>query len=374
MSLRIVHIASDDGWGGGESSLWNLISAQTHLKEIHPCLVTLNDGRLTKLARESGIEIRLVQESGRTFLDLAKKVRQALGELSPAIIHTHRYKEMFLAITLAPYHKARVLLTIHGYEPPNNELTAVKVSIRDFVLFFLSKLVRARFVAVSKDLRQKYRLSSSKCQIIPNGIPICEDEVSRGEKRDHAIYPVIGWVGRMIPIKGLHVLLEAIAIMSKGQVQPLLLLVGDGPERLKLESKAKELGISQRVQFIGAVKSPREFLKTMDIFAFPSLHEGVPLAMLEALEAGVPVVASAVGGIPEVIGVDGVAVLMNSHSPDDWAATMSELLKNSKRMADLATRGRLHVKKHFSVEHMVESYSKVYLSMLHLNQKASVGS
>ena len=106
-------------------------------------------------------------------------------------------------------------------------------------------------------------------------------------------------------MKGLATLLDAVAQMSSNSMRPCLLLVGDGPERSALESQAERLGISERVRFVGFVDDPGHFFNCMDLFVLPSLHEGVPLALLEAMGAGIPVVASAVGGIPEMIGDSG---------------------------------------------------------------------
>ncbi|MGI0014865.1 MAG: glycosyltransferase, partial [Nitrososphaera sp.] len=311
---------SGDGWGGLEALLYNLLCAQASQADLELSLIVLNEGRFAKLSREAGLRVRLVGESGLGLFALARALNQALEELSPAIIHTHRYKENFLSYLLARRHGAKSVVTLHGYEPPTAISDRLKIWLRDTISFRLAQYVGTRFVAVSDDLRKRYGVSPQRCVVIPNGIPIprTNRDVDQPSRAGTLEYPVIGWVGRMVPIKGVSILLEAVAEMASNHFQPSLLLVGDGPERLVLEGKVRSLGISERVHFTGYVEDPRPFFSRMHLFALPSLHEGIPLALLEAMAAGIPVVAAAVGGIPEIIGSSEAARLVFSHSATDW--------------------------------------------------------
>ena len=100
---------------------------------------------------------------------------------------------------------------------------------------------------------------------------------------------VIGWIGRMVPVKGLTTLLHAVAQMSARSHRLRVLLVGEGPERVALETQARRLGIAKLVEFVGFIPDPQSFLLSLDIFALPSLHEGIPMVLLEAFAAEVPV-------------------------------------------------------------------------------------
>jgi len=364
VKLPIVHIVSDDGWGGAESVLWNIIQAQNQSSEICPSLIALNEGRLSKMSRALGLKVQVASESGNGFRELARKVNRAIAELSPEIIHVHRYKELFLATILAPFHRPPVVLTIHGCEPPVDTSMLIKTRIRDSVLLVLAKLAGTRFVAVSRDLCLRYGFSPEECRVVPNGIPIRDvlKPIRVWKGVSNASAPLIGWVGRMVPVKGLPILLEAVAMMTTPQLMPSLLLVGDGPERLRLESLARSLGISDRVHFTGYVQDPRRHLERMDLLALPSLHEGVPLTLLEAFELGIPVVAAAVGGIPEIIGNSGGACLVTSHRPQDWADILIKLLADHNKLASLCANGQLLLRKRFSIEQMAQSYIEVYHS------------
>lgn len=360
--LRICHLVSGDGWGGLEAVVLNLICGQTARRELEPSLVILNEGRLARLAREAGLPVRVVPETGMNVWKLARALDRVLSDLAPTIIHTHRYKEQFLSYILAWRHGARCVATIHGCEPPSALSDRLAVAIRDTINFILARLVKTRFVAVSEDLRQRYRVSPERCTIIPNGIRV-QDLTPRPEipmKTEQSSATVIGWIGRMVPVKGLTTLLDAVAEMSVGS-QPLrVLLVGDGPERMALEARAERLGIKELVHFVGFVSNPESFLMDMDIFALPSLHEGIPMVLLEAFAAGVPVVASAVGGIPDMIGDSDAAYLVPSSSPEAWAAALTELIADREKARMMGKQGRRLVEEHFSIESVVKRYIEVY--------------
>jgi glycosyltransferase involved in cell wall biosynthesis len=225
----------------------------------------------------------------------------------------------------------------------------------------LARIVSAQFVAVSDDLRQRYKVPSKRCVIIPNGIRVQDFEgYSKAfTMHEQSFIPVIGWTGRMVPVKGLEILLKAVAqMLAVSRVR--VLLIGDGPERTHLENLAYRLGIMDSVRFAGFVPEPQSLLAEMDVFALPSLHEGIPMSLLEAFAAGVPVVAAAVGGIPGMVGASGAAHLVQSATPEAWAAALTAAITNPEQSGIMAKRGRRLVEERFSMEAMVNRYSSVY--------------
>lgn len=355
--------------------LWNLAKVQATRSDLKVHAILLNDGRLAGLLREEGLQVRIVHERGRTLWSLLKAIDQALREIAPTIIHTHRYKENLLSYLLAWRHRAISVVTLHGYEPSSNPLVRVKFGLLRAISYRIAWLVGAHFVAVSEDLRALLRRSPKRCVVIPNGIPIPDEsprtEAIADEAMSHA--PVIGWVGRMVRVKGLATLLDALAVMGSSPIRPRLLLVGDGPERAALERHAERLGIHSLIEFTGHVDDPSPCFQRMDVFAFPSLHEGVPIALLEAMAHCVPAVAASVGGIPELIGGTETVRLLESRSPKVWAAAIREVLNNPEQARLMAERGRRLVQGRFSVETMVERYMEVYRAATCLTIRPAVG-
>ena len=299
-----------------------------------------------------------------SFFSLVGALKRVIEDVKPDIIHTHRYKEILLGAILSPTSVPRHVITIHGYEPPAGLLARLKSVVSNTLCIGAAIARGGRFIVVADHLRTRFGIPRRRCVTIHNGIQIPEQP--RGDREHKSSHQskvaVIGWVGRMVPVKGLSTLLNAVAEMA-WTPPPELLLVGDGPERASLELLAKSLGISERVRFQGFVENPRQFYNQMDLFALPSLHEGIPIALLEALAAGLPVVASSVGGIPQVIGPSGAGMLIDSTSPSVWAKVLTGLLKDRSRMEALGERARRHIQTNFSVEGMAGRYVAMYESM-----------
>ncbi len=140
--------------------------------------------------------------------------------------------------------------------------------------------------------------------------PPRQRSVKRKEWRIDDKVVLIGTVGRLVPVKGHSILIEALNILHKSNPDVLLLLVGEGPLRGHLEAVVKRLGLERAVIFAGHQEQSYDFINMMDFFVLSSLHEGVPMVLLEALALKRPVIASGVGGIPEVVahGVSGMLV------------------------------------------------------------------
>jgi glycosyltransferase involved in cell wall biosynthesis len=170
---------------------------------------------------------------------------------------------------------------------------------------------------------------------------------------------VAGAVGRLAPEKGIDDLLRAFAAVRSG-MDASLLIAGDGPDRMKLEALAAELGIGDAVEFAGYTANVAEALARMDVFVLPSRSEGIPLALLEAMAAGLPVVAARVGGVPEVVADGETGVLVPPGDPPALAAAMADLLSDPLRRREAGERGRARVRRHFSHTRMAQSYRSLY--------------
>jgi glycosyltransferase involved in cell wall biosynthesis len=360
--IRVCHLVSDDAWGGAEAVVAALLRAQVRRSDLRVQLIALNPGRLTRVAAELGIPVQVVPEADRGFLPLLRDVSLWLGRLRPQIVHSHRYKENLLSYLIARRHGARSVVTLHGEESPARLAPRLALGARYFAMHSLARLVGARFAAVSADLRSRFPMLKQRCGVIPNGVaipPLAPDAL-----RSQRDANVIGWVGRLVPIKNVPVLLEALALLATRNASARLLLVGDGPERAALAALADRLGIAGRVELAGFVDDPAQALARMDVFALPSLHEGLPVALLEAMAAGVPCVAAAVGGIPEVEGGAAAIRLVPSHAPEVWATALAELLANAAERRALGARERARIAERFSIEAAAEAYVALYRSAL----------
>jgi len=202
-----------------------------------------------------------------------------------------------------------------------------------------------------------------KCHVVPNGIEVehfagnTAPTIREGARR-------LLCVARLVEQKGQDILLRALPAVRAAAGPIVLTLLGDGPERARLQSLAASLGIAEAVRFGGVVPDVAPYLAEATVFVLPSRYEGMPLALLEAMAAGVPVVASAVPGNRDVVqdGTDGI--LVPPGDPDALARGLVKILTNREMAARLAVAARVSVAARYSVESMAERTLGVYRSVL----------
>jgi glycosyltransferase involved in cell wall biosynthesis len=231
--------------------------------------------------------------------------------------------------------------------------------------------------AVSADLRRHMiaeGLPSGRVQVIHNGIepgprPTFADRVAARRALGVAddVF-LIGAAGRLDPVKDLPTLIEAFSVLSRTHPSLRLVLIGDGPERARLEQIANTLGVAEAVTFTGYRSDVRKLLPALDLYANSSMQEGVSLTILEAMAAAMPVVATRVGGTPEVV-VDGeTGMLTPARSPEGLTAAFETLLRAPERRRSMADAARDRVARHFTVDRMAAGYLDAYLRQLKRGQ------
>lgn len=225
--------------------------------------------------------------------------------------------------------------------------------------------------AVAAMLRAKHIVNPEKLIVIANGCAVAplEDSVRvRQQVRDSLRVSdeelLVVTVARCVEQKGHRFLVEAIPRVLRVVPKARFLFVGDGPLRPAIEAEAEQALIGDKLQLVGAVDNVREILAGADLFVLPSLWEGLPLALLEAMLSGVPVVATRVGGVPEVIrdGVNGIVVPPGS--PEKLAEAITGLLRDSERRQALARTGEADARRNHSVDRMSEKYLEVLESCI----------
>jgi glycosyltransferase involved in cell wall biosynthesis len=176
---------------------------------------------------------------------------------------------------------------------------------------------------------------------------------------------LVGTLGRLVePKKGLRTFLAAAARVAVAEPRARFVLIGDGPARAELERRSASLGIRERVRFHGEEARPDRLLPGLDILAQPSLWEGFGLSVVEAMAAAVPVVASRVGGIPEVARDDREAVLVPAGDAARLAEALVALLRDPQRAARLGAAGRKRALEEFSLDRLVEETAALYDGLL----------
>lgn len=228
-----------------------------------------------------------------------------------------------------------------------------------------------RFIAVSREDQRRMtsveRIDPSRTVFIPNGVTASAPPSGRDVRDELGISPgapVIGTVCVMRPQKALHVLLRAVAELLPRQPALRVLIAGDGPERQRLEALAAELGVAGAVTFLGARKDVPDILRALDVAVSSSDFEGSPLAVMEYMDAALPVVATTVGGVPDLIepGVHGLLVARGDHV--GLAHAIDDLLRDPERRREMGHRARERRESEFSIDVLVGRLEDLYVELL----------
>jgi glycosyltransferase involved in cell wall biosynthesis len=174
----------------------------------------------------------------------------------------------------------------------------------------------------------------------------------------------IGTVGNLRPVKNQTLLLQAAQQVCARYSNVRVVIIGDGPLREQLIRTAEELGIHKQVRLLGARSEIPELLNALDIFVLPSLSEGLPMSVLEAMACGLPVVATRVGGITEVVVHGHTGLLVPSQAVQQLAAALETLVQQPAMRVTLGRQGRQRVVEHFSRQRMVRDYQLLYESLM----------
>ncbi len=371
--LSICHVAIGDLWAGAEVQLRTLLAQLVQRPEFDLSVVLLNGGRLANEIEALGVPVCVLPEDHWGPIKIFRGLIKEFRRMRPQLVHTHKYKDTILAAPAAKYcNVPHVVRTIHGLSEPFRGWQAIKMGLYELAERAVHRCCTDAIIGVSAQIASRYesRNHHSRVVCVHNGVEI---GVGRSEKyrervrSDLRIGPetcLIGTIGRLTPVKGISYLLQAVRLLVQQEQNIKLLLVGDGPMRDTLEQESRDLGIAETVVFLGHREDTRELIRAVDIFVLPSLSEGIPMALLEAMAASRAVIASRVGGIPEVIrdGVEGILV-----EPKDVSALVEgclRLLRSSDKAKELGDSARRRVDRSFSAESMAGAVRSLYWSLL----------
>jgi glycosyltransferase involved in cell wall biosynthesis len=321
-------------------------------------------------ARAAHIRVHQISERFRFDTKIERGLRQVVEFEEPDIIQTHGVKSHFLIRYCGLWRNYRWLAFHHGYTATDAKMLAYNQLDR-FSLKAAGRVVTV-CEAMARDLIAR-GISRDKISVLHNSVNAAEaglfhDGSEVTLRRSLGIGPderVVLSVGRLSREKGHADLIPAIADLKKSyrSHKVKLAVVGDGPERLRLEQAADEYGLKHDAIFVGHIANVLPYYKIADVFALPSLSEGSPNVLLEAMAARTPVVATAVGGVPEIItsGVNGLLVAPRDGTA--MASAIKRVLQNSRLRQTLIDSAVDTIIRHHSPEARVLSLTKIYAEL-----------
>jgi glycosyltransferase involved in cell wall biosynthesis len=358
---RVIHYIDSDTFGGSEEAALHLM-ASLDRSRWEPVLLHHPDPGIARLVREGlrlGIRTRALPRGGRRFAS-AIPIWRALRAERPAVFHAH------LSWPFACKHGTRaawlarvpaILATAQLYVPPEGRRRTPLVLG-----------AYHRIIAVSDEVRRRYaaelRVPARKLVVVPNAIrvPVValpRDPAFRASLVEGRPDYVILTPARLHPQKGHTYLLQAAALLPNAT----FVLAGDGPLRAALEAQAGELGVAGRCIFLGERSDVPALLAAADLFVLPSLFEGLPVSVLEAMAAERPVVATAIGGTDEAVTSEVTGLLVPPRDPTALASAIRRLQEEPEVARRLAAAGRARVEREFSsaatARHVMAIYEQV---------------
>ncbi len=369
---HVTQITSSAGVGGGETHLL-LLARYLHGTEFHFDFILPEEGSFCDQLHRVGLTYEVVPMQTKFRLGAWRAIGEVLKKNRADLVHCHGARANWYGrIGARRAGIQTILCTVHGSikdYPYSAWRRRLYVTLERLTAQWVSQWI-AVSDALRKDLIDYYGFPAEKIEVVLNGIDLQDLRVQRNReevRQDLGLEPetlVVLEAGRMTHEKGHRFLLEAVSHLRTSVPKLGCLLAGDGPLRPRLEKQVKRLNIEPYVDFLGFRSDVADLLNAADIYVLPSLSEGMPMGLLEAMVLGCPVVASSVNGVPEIIqdGITGQLV-----PPGDIAAltqALKELSVDPKLRKRLGRAGKARVEQCFTAEKMAGRVRELYYRYL----------
>ena len=369
--MKVLHVIDSGGMYGAETVLLNLVREQLKLG-LNPEIASIG---------ETGIKEKpLEREAGsRGFPVSVFRMRPGpnpVGALSLrnyalrngfSLLHSHGYKgNILLGGMPAVFRKLPLVTTLHGYTSTGG-LTKMRL------YEWLDRVVLSRLdavVLVNESMQHDPKLTGVKqadFRIIRNGIPPLEEVDSPADDPPPSQLStfcasgcIIGAVGRLSAEKGFHHLIDAFNSIASDFRDCKLLILGEGGERDRLETKVRSLGLQERVLLPGYVHNAAYYMKFFDIFVLSSVTEGLPITLLEAMQQSIPVVCTRAGGVVNVLRHGHNGLLVERSDPAALAEAICRILRDENLRQELGREAAREVREKYSSQRMASEYGELY--------------
>jgi len=365
----VVHLLFSLARGGLERVVVDLVSSLDR-QHFLPLVCTLTPGGvLAQELRDKGIPLLELSGCKSVFdLSVVRTLCRYLRDNRVTIVHTHnRGPNLYGAVAARLARVPVVVHTRHGINRPHDRKAVLMNRV--------AGLLADRVVAVSQDARrvaiQFERMDPAKIITIHNGIrlELFMDRSPRETIRQTLGFGpnelLVGHVGRLAAAKDHVTILQAFKLVADKEKSARLVLVGDGELRANVAGMIRELGLEKVVTLLGDRRDVPDLMTAFDLFILPSTTEGISITLLEAMAAGLAVVATTVGGNPEVV-VDGETGILGPAQEPAWLANaIVTLLRAPAQRFQMGAAGRQRVSEHFSLTTMAQEYQRLYKQLLH---------
>ncbi|HGF8092624.1 MULTISPECIES: glycosyltransferase [Enterococcus] len=312
---------------------------------------------ITERLLKQGIEVKFLNKHNGMDLVVIKDLYKIFKKEKPDVVHTHINALQYVAIAKRLANVKTCIHTVHSIA----EKEATKIRQKFYYIFF--KYFGITPVALSAEIKdsiiKRYDLSTNDVPVIYNGINLkkCIPKTDYINKEEL----IFLHIGRFAEVKNHKKLIDAFSKVHKLLPNSKLKLVGNGPKYEEIIDQVKKLGIEDCVEFIGQKSNIFDILNESDVFILPSIYEGMPMTLIEAMGTGIPIIASNVGGIPSMLCNNENALLIRAEEEDIVKAMTS---MNNIHLRSRLGKSAFERSKLFSAEHMTDKYIKVYTNLI----------
>ena len=372
--VKVLQLISSGGYYGAENMLLNLCASQEAAGCQNSLLLFYNvhtpNVEFYERARRRGISVRMVHCKGRADWRAVRQIEEYIQEDGIEIVHTHGYKADLYGFLAAWRLGKPVVATCHNWVGGTTALG---------IYNHLDRLALKKFgalAAVSDEVAQRLLDSgvpAEKIKTIANGIDVQAFEHAQPlPVLSFTNEKVIGMVARLDLQKGFEYLLRAVRELCNTFAGLKVVIVGEGPDRQAIEEMVKEYGLLSNVVLAGQQSDMPAVYAAMDIFVLPSLNEGLPMTILEAMAASRPVVATRVGAISKVINDGENGLLVNPRDTEGLRNAIASLLANPERCRQMGEKAHDWVSRNYTSEAMALKYRQLYDEILGIPELAAV--
>lgn len=357
--LKILQVAPKFIMAGAETMCTNLsLGLKDNGHEVMVVSLFNYQSSLTKMLEEAGIIVKYLDKKKGFDYSIYKKIEKIIKDFKPDIIHTHLYVAPYVIPIAKKLHIKVKVHTIHNIEYKNNSL---KQKYAHYIYHHQDVMPVALSNEVAKSISDTFNLDINKIPIILNG----EDTSRFNIKNDYTFDRLnIVHIGRFVEIKNQELIIELAKILKEEKYNFKITLIGDNntPYGIYLKELIEKESLNNVIDIIGPIDNVEDYLNKADIFILPSLTEGVPMTLIEAMSCALPIVVSNVGGIKDILTNNDNALLINPNI-NELSSAIKDLANDLEKREKLGKNALINSKR-FNREIMCSNYEKLYYELL----------
>jgi glycosyltransferase involved in cell wall biosynthesis len=376
--LRVMQLVLSLAIGGTEKLVYDIVH-RLDKRIVFPVVCCLDEfGQLGEELQQEGYQLYMLKRKPGIDWGLIQRLSVVIRQEQIDVINAQQYTPYFYALLTSLSLKfslsaqaPRLVFTEHGIPYPYKKRLK-RLIFNPLLCAFADEIITISEHTKSNLIEYEH-FPARRMKVIYNGVDLRQysQRIDKDAKK-HSLgisseMNVIGIVSRLDPVKNHAMLFRAFNMVLEQCPQTTLLIVGDGPERQHLQALVETLGIVNNTLFLGFRKDIHEILPVFDVFVLPSFSEGMPVTLIEAMGAGIPVVATNVGGNPEVVKDQETGYLVENDNEQELAEKLITLLQDHETRQKMGRAGQQRAYTVFSLDKMVDTYTKLYLKVSGLN-------